>query len=360
MSRNIDEDKHIRKKLTTQRTLGSMVEEILTFILKVYIIVIAIYQKLTIGTITMYISSLDNVKEICKEILSSITSTYEDCLYIKNYFEIMQEDTVDEKDKICIDGKIDLIEFRNVSFRYPGELHNTLNNINVKIKKNTTYALIGLNGSGKTTFLKLLLKLYKPTAGEIYLNGVNLDDYNQADLFSNIGVVFQDFIRYPFDVKTNIAVGNGGNEIDINYIKKISNMLGLEKDIKELKNEYDTQLKKEWTEGTELSGGQWQKIAIARGLIKKNYSMLILDEPTAALDSLSEYNIFQKFKSIKRGKIAIFVTHRMCNVPLADEIIVLKNGSILEQGTHSDLMDIKGEYYALYNNQLNMYRRERE
>ena len=211
-----------------------------------------------------------------------------------------------------------------------------------------------------TTFLKLLLKLYKPTAGEIYLNGVNLDDYNQADLFSNIGVVFQDFIRYPFDVKTNIAVGNGGNEIDINYIKKISNMLGLEKDIKELKNEYDTQLKKEWTEGTELSGGQWQKIAIARGLIKKNYSMLILDEPTAALDSLSEYNIFQKFKSIKRGKIAIFVTHRMCNVPLADEIIVLKNGSILEQGTHSDLMDIKGEYYALYNNQLNMYRRERE
>lgn len=360
MSRNIDEDKHIRKKLTTQRTLGSMVEEILTFILKVYIIVIAIYQKLTIGTITMYISSLDNVKEICKEILSSITSTYEDCLYIKNYFEIMQEDTVDEKDKICIDGKIDLIEFRNVSFRYPGELHNTLNNINVKIKKNTTYALIGLNGSGKTTFLKLLLKLYKPTAGEIYLNGVNLDDYNQADLFSNIGVVFQDFIRYPFDVKTNIAVGNGGNEIDINYIKKISNMLGLEKDIKELKNEYDTQLKKEWTEGTELSGGQWQKIAIARGLIKKNYSMLILDEPTAALDSLSEYNIFQKFKSIKRGKITIFVTHRMCNVPLADEIIVLKNGSILEQGTHSDLMDIKGEYYALYNNQLNMYRRERE
>ena len=344
MSRNIDEDKHIRKKLTTQRTLGSMVEEILTFILKVYIIVIAIYQKLTIGTITMYISSLDNVKEICKEILSSITSTYEDCLYIKNYFEIMQEDTVDEKDKICIDGKIDLIEFRNVSFRYPGELHNTLNNINVKIKKNTTYALIGLNGSGKTTFLKLLLKLYKPTAGEIYLNGVNLDDYNQADLFSNIGVVFQDFIRYPFDVKTNIAVGNGGNEIDINYIKKISNMLGLEKDIKELKNEYDTQLKKEWTEGTELSGGQWQKIAIARCLFKQS-DVYLFDEPFSALDAISEQHIIKRLNLKTKMSITIFITHRYSSLRLADFILVLKDGELVESGSHQELQKA-GKYYS--------------
>lgn len=353
------ENRVIRKKFILEKTLLELLDYTLTYSVKLILIVSSLKAKATIGTITMYISSIDSIKNSLSTILSSVSTGYENVIYLESLFKILEIDIEDEKDRIDLTNEIYSIEFKDVYFKYPHSDNLSLQNINLTMKKNTTYAIVGINGSGKTTLIKLLIGLYQPTSGKILINGIDIKKLNKSSILKHISAIFQDFIKYPFDIKTNIGIG------DINNIDNLSKIISAAHDsevgeyIESLPNKYDTQLQKEWADSTELSLGQWQKIAIARSLMKES-SMLILDEPTSSLDIISEYEIFNRLKTVKADKLCILVTHRLTNISLADEIIVIEDGSILEQGNHNELIDLKGKYYELYSIQSKYYNQEYE
>lgn len=250
--------------------------------------------------------------------------------------------------------KFSTIEFRDVWFRYPNSENYVLKGISLKLERGKVYALLGLNGSGKTTLVKLLMRLYDPEKGNIFLDGVDIKEYSLQSLYRNIGVVFQDFVKYPLTVNENVGIGNIAYMGNMEYIKKAIAIAGADKFIQNLPRGYQTILEKEWDEGSELSGGQWQKIAIARACLKKA-SILVLDEPSAALDPEAEFEIFQKMKVLMKGKMSILITHRFSNTDIVDYIFMMEEGKVIECGTHQDLMKAKNKYYSLYKLQAEAY-----
>lgn len=246
-------------------------------------------------------------------------------------------------------------EFRNVSFAYPGTERRVLKNFNFTLSPGERIALIGENGQGKTTVVKLITRLYDPTEGEILLDGVNLREYDLDDLHGEMGVIFQDFMRYEMTARENIAVGRierPHTEDEIQYSAQKSLADGV---IAKLAGGYDQMLGRRFETGVDLSGGEWQKIALARAYLR-DAQLLILDEPTAALDAKSELEVFERFAELTTGKMALLISHRFSTVRMADRIVVLEGGRLVEEGSHQQLMALGGRYAAMFEMQAASYR----
>jgi ATP-binding cassette subfamily B protein len=246
-------------------------------------------------------------------------------------------------------------EFRNVSFAYPGTTRRVLRDFNFTLRPGERVALIGENGQGKTTIVKLITRLYDPTEGEILLDGIDLREYDLDDLHSEIGVIFQDFMRYEMTARENIAIGRievPHESEEIEYAAEKSLAAGV---VAKLQGKYDQMLGRRFEGGVDLSGGEWQKIALARAYLR-DAQLLILDEPTAALDARSELEVFERFAELTFGKMALLISHRFSTVRMADRIVVLEAGQLVEEGTHAQLMALGGRYAAMFEMQAASYR----
>ncbi len=351
----IAEDKRIRGGFCRKLSLTDFGEEIAILGFKAYVTVKIIVTKKTIGDFSLYISSIDNFRASTTTILNTIASIFEDGLYIRNLFEFLDMKTQEEgKNSKSFDREFHTIEFKNVWFKYPQSEQYILKNISFKLEARKCYSIVGLNGSGKTTIVKLLLKLYNPDKGEIFIDGVNLKDINTKDYQEHLGAVFQDFVKYPLTVRENIGCGNVEELFNTDLIHSAAEKSGAAAFIPSLPEKYETQLHREWTGGVQLSLGQWQKIAISR-IFMKDFPIVVLDEPTASLDPKSEYEIYQQFRKLMEGRTCLLIAHRFSTVKLADKIFVLKDGTMIESGSHTELMTLNGEYAQLYNMQAETY-----
>ena len=312
-----------------------------------------------VGDYSMYTGALNAISNGIATLIGTSATIYEGTIFINNLIAFMEEKrtivpTVDPPRDVQR-GVGHTIKFENVSFRYPGTDHDTIKNINLEIKPGDTIVMVGLNGAGKTTLIKLLTRLYDPTEGRILLDGYDLREYDVQKLYDMFGIVFQDYGKYAVSVRDNIAFGEIMKEIrqeKIEEAAKNSNASGF---IEKLPDKYDTPLMRYFGEnGTELSIGQWQKLATARAFYSES-DILILDEPTASLDAIAEQEIFNQFDELRGGKTSLFVSHRLSSATTADKIIVLKDGQLIEEGNHAELMRAKGEYYTLFSTQAKRY-----
>jgi len=246
-------------------------------------------------------------------------------------------------------------EFRNVSFRYPGSSRLVLNGLNFHLRPGERVALIGENGEGKTTIVKLLTRLYDPFEGQVLLDGVDLREYDLEDLYREIGVIFQDFMRYEMTARENIAVGKIEQIDNLKLLQESAQKSMADGVVGKLASGYEQMLGRRFEGGVDLSGGEWQKVALARAYLR-DAQVLILDEPTSALDARSEYEVFQRFAELTTGKMAVFISHRFSTVRMADRIVVLENGRIAEEGDHDALTQLGGRYAEMFELQAASYR----
>ena len=315
----------------------------------------AIASTITLGTMTMYFMAFKQGQQSFGTMLQSIGGMYEDNLYLSNLYEYLEQ-TVESTAGTQTQGPKpgDGIRFQNVSFTYPGASQPAVSNINLHVAPGKKLAIVGHNGSGKTTLIKLLAGLYFPQQGQITLDGLSLEQWAPKTLHERIGVIFQDFLRYQFRVGENIGVGDLNNIDDRESWREAAQKGMADSFIEELPEEYETHLGR-WFGGRELSLGQWQKIALSRAFMKKNADILVLDEPTAAMDAVAEANIFERFRSLTEEQLAILISHRFSTVRMADTIIVLNKGEVIEAGEHEELMTLDGQYANLFKTQAAGY-----
>jgi ATP-binding cassette subfamily B protein len=246
-------------------------------------------------------------------------------------------------------------EFRNVSFRYPGSSRVILEGLNFRLFPDERVALVGENGQGKTTIVKLLTRLYDPTEGQVLLDGIDLREYDLEDLYRNIGIIFQDFMRYEMTARENIAVGRIEAIDNLPLLQEAAEKSMADEVIARLSGRYDQMLGRRFDGGVDLSGGEWQKVALARAYLR-NAQVLVLDEPTAALDARSEFQVFQRFAELTAGKMALFISHRFSTVRMADRILVIDGGRVVEDGDHEQLTHLGGRYAEMFEMQAGSYR----
>ena len=324
----------------------------------VWVILRTIAGAATLGDMTMFLSIFRQSQQSITSLLGNFNNLYESNLYLDNLLDYLKITPVlvNPKDGLMAPSPIEQgIRFQNVSFKYPGSDVFVLKNINLFIPPGESIALVGLNGAGKTTLVKLLTRLYDPTEGEILLDGHDLREYDLASLHQRFGVIFQDFVRYQFSVRENIGFGQVDELENLAKIKDAAKRGGADQVIEGMPNGYETILGRRWEKGLELSGGQWQKIALARAFMR-NAEALILDEPTSALDAEAEYEIFKRFRELMSGRIAVLISHRFSTVRMADRIVVLSDGRIVELGSHAELMARGGPYSRLFELQAEGYR----
>jgi len=350
----------INRKLAINRTfLGSIFNLLGT--LSYYgayllIIVRAVSGVITIGDLTFLSGSFNRLRNSLQSNFSKFTRIAESALYLKDYFDFI-DISIDSKMDQTVEEISDIklgFEFRDVKFSYPGSDELVLNGVSFKVIAGEKMAFVGQNGAGKTTLIKLMLRFYEPDSGQILLDGIDITDYDKTKYQQLFGVIFQDFIRYEFSVKENIAVGD---------IKQIDNQKAIEEAarrsladevVAEMKSGYNQQLGRRFAKGKNLSGGQWQKIALARAYMK-DAKVMILDEPTSALDARAEYEAFQRFIGLTKGKTSIIISHRFSTVRMADRVLVLKGGKVLEVGTHDELIKNDSLYAELFTLQAQGY-----
>jgi ATP-binding cassette subfamily B protein len=323
-----------------------------------WIVWITIGGSITIGDMILYLTLFRQSQHIFQGLFYNLGQLYESGLFMDNFFTFQQiEPQMQPTDspKAIMRPIRQGIEFRHVSFRYPDQDTWTLRHINLHIKPGESLALVGANGAGKTTLIKLLTRLYDPTEGGIFLDGTDLREYAIDDLRAVIGVIFQDFMRYHTTARENVGFGQFDAMDNEQRIWDASERGGADEVIAQLPDGYETILGRWFDGGRELSGGQWQKIALGRAFMRDS-EILVLDEPTAALDAEREYEIFQRFRELTRGKTAILISHRFSTVRMADRIAVLKQGELIELGTHQTLLEQNGDYARLFNLQAAGYR----
>src|SRR5437762_1690151 len=313
---------------------------------------------LSIGTLTFLTGAIVQASSNIQQIFSTLSSIADQALFLTDllaFFEM--QPTIQSKPRALMTPRpiVRGFEFKNVSFRYPGSSRLVLNRLNFHLHPNERVALIGENGQGKTTIVKLITRLYDPAEGEILLDGVDLREYDLEHLYREIGVIFQDFMRYEMTARENIAVGKIEELEDLRALQTAAKKSLADEVIARLSRHYDQMLGRRFEGGVDLSGGEWQKIALARAYLR-NAQLLILDEPTAALDARSEYEVFQRFAELTTGKMALFISHRFPTVRMADRIVVLESGRIAEEGTHELLTRMGGRYAEMFELQAASYR----
>ncbi|MDZ7644491.1 MAG: ABC transporter ATP-binding protein [Woeseiaceae bacterium] len=322
----------------------------------VWIVLATIAQQITLGAMTMYLMLFRQGQTAVTAILSAISGMYEDNLYLSNLYDYLgQPVPTRDGEARCGPHPEQGIEFRNVSFAYPGASEDALKNVSLQIRPGESIALVGENGSGKTTLIKLLTRLYEPTSGTILLDGLDLREWNVGELRDRIGVIFQDFGRYQFSVGENIGAGDVRHIDDPNRWAAAAETGMAAPFIEAMPEGYGTQLGRWFKGGRELSGGQWQKIALSRAFMRSDADILVLDEPTAAMDAASEAAVFEHFRASSHDKMTILISHRFSTVRAADQIIVMRHGEIIERGDHASLLAERGHYAHLFELQARGY-----
>ena len=348
----------IVKEGVTQILVG-LITTVVNCLLFIYIAYAVIFGDGKVGDYSLYSGALTSITTYVATLLTSTVTIYEGTLFIDNMIEFMKEkrEIVPSIEEPAVPARNvpHRIEFKNVSFKYPGMERYVLKNVNLTFEPSESVVLVGLNGAGKSTLIKLLTRLYDPTEGEIYLDGRNLKEYDVEALYDIFGIIFQDYGRYAETVSENIRFGDVSREYDSTAITTAAERSGADMFINALKNGYDTPLTRMFEDtGRELSVGQWQKLSVARAFYKDS-EILILDEPTAALDPLAEQEVFNQFSILSKGKIAVFVSHKLSSAVSASKIVVLDHGTVAEVGNHEQLMALGGKYYELFSTQAKRY-----
>lgn len=322
-----------------------------------WIAISTIRASITLGEMTMYVLVFKQGQAALTSALSAIGGMYEDNLYLSNLYAFIDEHIPPPSGSATAGPKPgDGIRFEDVSFRYPGSERPALSGVTLHVRPGEKLALVGENGSGKTTLIKLMTRLYAPTQGRITLDGLELGQWSPAALRARIGVIFQDFARYQLIVGENIGVGDVSAFDDEPRWHEAAEKGLAAPFVEALPQGYHTQLGRWFAGGRELSIGQWQKVALARAFMRKDADILVLDEPTASMDAEAETQIFDRFRAMTRDQIAVLISHRFSTVRMADQIVVLAGGHIVEQGSHERLMAEGGHYAHLFSLQAAGYR----
>ncbi|PHQ28018.1 ABC transporter ATP-binding protein [Leeuwenhoekiella nanhaiensis] len=360
--RNLSEQYfEINKRLTIKRSAYSAGFNVLGVVCYygAYLVIIrsVLVGEITIGELTFLSASFNRLRTGLQTFFTNFTRITESALYLKDYFDFIDLKIADEdREFLALPKEIHTgFEIRDLHFAYPGSDHEVLKGVSFKLNAGEKMAFVGQNGAGKTTLIKLMLRFYEPTQGEILLDGININNYDKAAYQQFFGVIFQDFFRYEFTLRENIAVGDILAVQDDARIVNAAQLSLANEVIETLQHGYDTQLGKRFKQGQELSGGQWQKVALARAYMK-DAKVMVLDEPTSALDAKAEYEVFERFIDLTKGKTSIIISHRFSTVRMADRILVLQHGKILELGTHEELMQKPRLYAELFNLQAQGYK----
>jgi len=324
----------------------------------VYVIWRTVTGSLSIGTLTFLTGAIVQASGNIQQIFSTLSSIADQALFLTDllaFFEM--QPTIHSKPNALPAPRpiVRGFEFRNVSFRYPGASRLVLSGLNVSLRAGERVALVGENGEGKTTLVKLMTRLYDPVEGQVLLDGIDLREYNLEDLYREIGVIFQDFMRYEMTARENIAVGQIQEINNLPLLKIAAEKSMADEVVERLPRAYEQMLGRRFERGMDLSGGEWQKVALARAYLRAA-QVLILDEPTAALDARSEFEVFQRFAELTTGKTALLISHRFSTVRMAQRILVLENGRIAEDGSHEELFNLGGRYAEMFEMQAASYR----
>jgi len=339
------------RKLTVRRSFWGAIFNVLGIVAYygAYILIImrVVAGILTIGELTFLSGSFNRLRSRLQGMFFRFSKISESALYLKDYFDFLdiEVNKLAAEDKMQLPQSITIgFQFKDVSFKYPDSDKYVLQDLNFMLRAGEKLAFVGENGAGKTTLIKLILRFYEPTSGSIYLDGIDIRDFDKSEYQQLFGVIFQDFIKYNFTAGENIAVGDVSEFSNQAKISSAAKLSLADEVIEKLEQGYKTKMGKQFHGGTNLSGGQWQKVALGRAYMK-DAQVVVLDEPTAALDARAEYEAFQRFIGVTEGKTAIIISHRFSTVRMADRILVLKHGRVLELGTHEELLE-SGELYS--------------
>ncbi|NJR40240.1 MAG: ABC transporter ATP-binding protein [Leptolyngbyaceae cyanobacterium CSU_1_4] len=343
------EDRDLTVRRSTWSYLLGLVSTATFYATYVWIVGEAIAGRISLGDLTMYLVVFRQGQSTFSSILTSVGGMYEDSLYLSNLYEFLEQEIsvpLGDAQRGTLPG--DGIRFEHVSFTYPGNAEPALHQISFHLRPGQKLAIVGKNGSGKTTLIKLLTRLYSPDSGRILLDGLDLAQWDVNVLQRRIGVIFQNFVRYQFTVGENVGVGDVDHLEDQPRWEEATEIATARPFIETMPDKFQTRLGKWFKGGRELSGGQWQKIALSRAFMRTKADILVLDEPTSAMDAEAEVEIFNHFRAVTQNQMAILISHRFSTVRMADKIMVMENGRVMESGTHEDLVRSGGGYARLF------------
>jgi ATP-binding cassette subfamily B protein len=353
-----DEDISLARRKVIAGSALSMIGTAGYYTAYVYAVWRTVTGVFTLGTLVLLANAIRDASSNLQQTFSTLSTIADQALFLTDLIAFFEM-------KPSIRSKLNALpaprpvrqgfEFRKVSFRYPGSSRLVLNGLNFSLRPGERVALIGENGEGKTTIVKLLTRLYDPVEGQVLLDGIDLRDYDLEDLYREIGVIFQDFMRYEMTARENIAVGRIDRMNDQGLLQESAQKSMAVDVLRKLPAGFEQMLGRRFEGGVDLSGGEWQKVALARAYLR-DAQVLILDEPTSALDARSEYEVFKRFAELTAGKMALFISHRFSTVRMADRIVVLENGRIAEEGDHETLTSLGGRYAEMFELQAASYR----
>src|SRR5487761_1756069 len=346
----------VTRRYLTGFALGNL-STIATSVTYLYVALQAIVGRLSLGDLSLYTAAAQSVQGSIQGILGGFSGMYEHNLYLNNLYELMETQSTMPIKQTPLKVPAPMrgeIRFENVTFAYAGAEKPALSNLSFTVKAGESLAVVGRNGAGKTTLFKLICRLYDPNEGRLLIDGIDIRDFDPSDLREHVGAMFQDYVTYQATTSENIGLGNVPDIGDRQAIESAGRQAGADELISNLPEGYDTALGKWFDAGVNLSGGEWQKVALARAFMR-DAKILLLDEPTSALDAQAEYDLFERLRSLTRGRTAVYISHRFSTVRRADRIVFLENGKLVEEGTHEELMHLNGRYARLFRMQASAY-----